>query len=99
MQVSLWLQEYDGVSSPDDSHPLSLLWGKELLEEKLLGLKFTISPNSFFQAKKLVLRREKFRSRHSQDKHVSFVPLSTGIERKAYGRPSKAGCANAHRSE
>lgn len=47
--VSLWLQEYDGVSTPDDTHPLTLLWGKERLEEQLLDLKFSISPNSFFQ--------------------------------------------------
>jgi tRNA (uracil-5-)-methyltransferase len=47
---SIWIQEHDGVSNAAAlDAPKSLLWGREFLEEEMLGAKFRISPTSFFQ--------------------------------------------------
>ena len=46
---SLFIQVHDGMSMPDQDLECELLWGETEIEETLLGLKFKISPNSFFQ--------------------------------------------------
>ncbi|CAM9524232.1 unnamed protein product [Discosporangium mesarthrocarpum] len=47
--VSLFVQNYMGLSFPGDDTPLRLLWGQETIEERVLGLTFQVSPRSFFQ--------------------------------------------------
>jgi tRNA/tmRNA/rRNA uracil-C5-methylase (TrmA/RlmC/RlmD family) len=48
--VSIYFQTYDGVSNaaPEDS-PMEKIFGVDTLEETVCGLKFKISPVSFFQ--------------------------------------------------
>ena len=47
---SLYWQEWSGVSNVADANtPIILLLGSEIIYENLLGLKFRISPNAFFQ--------------------------------------------------
>lgn len=45
----LFVQEYAGVSSAPTDVGCELVWGSEELFEEVLGLKFRISPASFFQ--------------------------------------------------
>lgn len=47
---SIWIQDHNGVSNAAAlDAPKQLLWGREFLEEEMLGTKFRISPTSFFQ--------------------------------------------------
>ncbi|PRP78284.1 hypothetical protein PROFUN_13915 [Planoprotostelium fungivorum] len=47
---SVWFQIYNGISNvaPDDC-PMDLIHGSQAVHENLMGLKFRISPNAFFQ--------------------------------------------------
>jgi len=47
--TSLFLAPYEGLSNPSADEPLIHLWGSPYLEEELLGLRFRISPQAFFQ--------------------------------------------------
>ncbi|GMF11957.1 unnamed protein product [Phytophthora lilii] len=47
--TSIYMQEYEGLSAPSDNDPVEHVFGKEKLEEHLLGMKFSVSPNAFFQ--------------------------------------------------
>ncbi|KAG2765485.1 hypothetical protein JG687_00016449 [Phytophthora cactorum] len=47
--TSIYVQEYDGLSAPSDNDPVEHVFGKTKLEEHLLGMRFSVSPNAFFQ--------------------------------------------------
>ncbi|TMW55164.1 hypothetical protein Poli38472_013926 [Pythium oligandrum] len=47
--TSLFLQEYEGVSAASENDPLVHLHGEKTIEEHLLGMRFSVSPNAFFQ--------------------------------------------------
>ncbi|OQR94780.1 tRNA (uracil-5-)-methyltransferase [Achlya hypogyna] len=46
---SMFVQEYTGVSAPAEDHPIDHVYGATTIEEELLGLKFRISAQAFFQ--------------------------------------------------
>jgi tRNA/tmRNA/rRNA uracil-C5-methylase (TrmA/RlmC/RlmD family) len=46
---SLFVQEYNGVSSPPVDHPREKIWGADFIEEVICGLTFRVSPDAFFQ--------------------------------------------------
>ncbi|EQC37278.1 hypothetical protein SDRG_05502 [Saprolegnia diclina VS20] len=46
---SMFVQEYTGVSAPTEDHPIEHVFGATTIEEELLGLKFRISAQAFFQ--------------------------------------------------
>ncbi|KAG7394298.1 tRNA methyltransferase 2 [Phytophthora boehmeriae] len=47
--TSIYMQEYDGLSAPSDNDPVTHVYGETKLEEHLLGMRFSVSPNAFFQ--------------------------------------------------
>ncbi|RLN55884.1 hypothetical protein BBP00_00008284 [Phytophthora kernoviae] len=47
--TSIYMQEYDGLSAPSDNDPVTHVYGGTKLEEHLLGMRFSVSPNAFFQ--------------------------------------------------
>ncbi|CAK4624710.1 hypothetical protein LEN26_013787 [Aphanomyces euteiches] len=47
--ASMFVQEYTGVSAPEEDHPVQHVYGETQIEEELLGLRFRISANAFFQ--------------------------------------------------
>ncbi|KAJ8524307.1 hypothetical protein ON010_g16811 [Phytophthora cinnamomi] len=47
--TSIYMQEYEGLSAPSDNDPVEHVFGKTKLEEHLLGMRFDVSPNAFFQ--------------------------------------------------
>jgi len=47
--TSVHLLEYNGVSFPDADNPTTLLFGSQSIHDILNGVKFAVSPNSFFQ--------------------------------------------------
>ncbi|OQS03270.1 tRNA (uracil-5-)-methyltransferase [Thraustotheca clavata] len=47
--TSMYMQEYIGVSAPSEDHPIEHVFGATTIEEELLGLKFRISAQAFFQ--------------------------------------------------
>ncbi|EEY54878.1 tRNA (uracil-5-)-methyltransferase [Phytophthora infestans T30-4] len=47
--TSVFIQEYEGLSAPSDNDPVEHVYGKTKLEEHLLGMRFSVSPNAFFQ--------------------------------------------------
>lgn len=47
--TSLYLQEYTGVSAPSEDDPVTKIHGDDSIEEHLLGMRFSVSPNAFFQ--------------------------------------------------
>ncbi|CAH0474181.1 unnamed protein product [Peronospora belbahrii] len=47
--TSIYMQEYDGLSAPSNADPVEHVFGKTKLEEHLLGMRFLVSPNAFFQ--------------------------------------------------
>ncbi|KAF0699640.1 Aste57867_9823 [Aphanomyces stellatus] len=46
---SMFVQEYTGVSAPEEDHPVEHVFGATQIEEELLGLRFRISAQAFFQ--------------------------------------------------
>lgn len=46
---SLYLHEYGGVSAPTEDDPVEKICGADTIEEQMLGLRFSVSPNAFFQ--------------------------------------------------
>ncbi|CEG46341.1 23s rrna (uracil-5-)-methyltransferase [Plasmopara halstedii] len=51
--TSIYVQEYEGLSAPSDNDSVEHVFGKTKLEEHLLGMRFSISPNAFFQVNTL----------------------------------------------
>ncbi|KAL4155734.1 hypothetical protein PRNP1_007837 [Phytophthora ramorum] len=47
--TSIYMQEYEGLSAPSDNDPVEHVFGKTKLDEHLLGMRFSVSPNAFFQ--------------------------------------------------
>lgn len=47
--TSIYMQEYEGLSAPSDNDPVTHVYGETKLEEHLLGMRFSVSPNAFFQ--------------------------------------------------
>ncbi|KAE9336269.1 hypothetical protein PF008_g13099 [Phytophthora fragariae] len=47
--TSIFMQEYEGLSAPSDNDPVEHVFGKTKIEEHLLGMRFDVSPNAFFQ--------------------------------------------------
>lgn len=47
--TSIFLQEYAGVSAPSEDDPVTHIYGKQTIEEHLLGMRFSVSPGAFFQ--------------------------------------------------
>eukprot|EP01041_Mallomonas_annulata_P001335 gene1335-2581_t len=43
------LQVYDGLSVPHADHPVSLIFGKLDIEDRMLSTRFKVSPQAFFQ--------------------------------------------------
>lgn len=43
------LQIYDGVSVPSPDHPVSVVFGDTTITEILLGCRFAVAPQAFFQ--------------------------------------------------
>lgn len=47
--VSVYLQEYTGLSTPDTNHPRAHLAGPATIREEISGMRFNVSPGAFFQ--------------------------------------------------
>jgi tRNA/tmRNA/rRNA uracil-C5-methylase (TrmA/RlmC/RlmD family) len=47
--TSLYLEEFDGLSTPPPNHPVQLVRGAATITEVMCGLEFRVSPNAFFQ--------------------------------------------------
>lgn len=46
---SLYLQHYGGVSAATEDDPVLKIFGSDSIEEQMLGMRFSVSPNAFFQ--------------------------------------------------
>lgn len=47
--VSVFVQEYDGVSMPGTNDPVRHVWGKEGITDTIMDVHFRVSPSAFFQ--------------------------------------------------
>ena len=78
--TSVYMHEYNGLSAPSDSDPVEHVFGKTKLEEHLLGMRFLVSPNAFFQvntggAEKLYSLVKKFAN---ADEHTLLYDVCCG---------------------
>ncbi|RMX63427.1 hypothetical protein DD238_007189 [Peronospora effusa] len=78
--TSIYMQEYNGLSTPSDNDPVEHVFGKTKLEEHLLGMRFLVSPNAFFQvntggAEKLYSLVKKFAN---ADEHTLLYDVCCG---------------------
>jgi hypothetical protein len=88
---SLFVQEYNGVSSPPVDHPRTKVWGADFIEEVICGLTFRVSPDAFFQVWSRMLRQ------HLKSNIVRRIPLMSNIRYRSTQlllRPCTSSCVS-----